>query len=151
MPSQPFRRAFLAKLKERDGGWGAILERIADGEGLRPIAADYGCSPSWLSWQMRKSPELSKLYAMARREGARALVEDALDKIDTVRVDRDEIAKVKLQVEHRRWLAEKYDRETFGDGPAVQVNVQSLGDLHLAAISTPRPPRALPSGSESSS
>lgn len=150
MASQPFRRAFLAKLKERDGGWGAILERIAAGESLRPIAADYGCSPSWLSWQMRNSAELDKLYKMARREGARALVEDALEKIDTVRVDRDEIAKVKLQVEHRRWMAEKYDRETFGDGPAVQVNVQSLGDLHLAAISTPRP-KALPSGSESSS
>jgi hypothetical protein len=50
--------------------------------------------------------------------------------------------KTRLQIESRRWLASRYDPETFADRPNVAVNVTIAG-LHMESLRR-RPVQALP-------
>ncbi len=47
--------------------------------------------------------------------------------------DRDAVAKARLQVETRKWVASARN-PIFGERPDVQVNVVNAGELHLAAL-----------------
>jgi hypothetical protein len=69
--------------------------------------------------------------ALARREGAAALVEQSVSIADDAPETAGGVSKAKLQVGTRQWLAEKADPEQFGS--RVQVAV-SLGQLHLDAM-----------------
>src|SRR3989454_10139308 len=113
MASQPFKRDFVTQVKAR-GGWSVIYDRIASGETLAAIAKDYGCSRSWLSRILNEDERRKELLQTAKREGAAAHVEEALRLVDESPVERDAIAKARLQAEHRRWMAGVYAREQFG-------------------------------------
>lgn len=132
MPGRPFLRAFRQKLKE-NGGWSVILDRKANGETLNAIAADYGCSYSWLSHQLNDDPTLRELYIAAKKESALRLAEDAMDIVDNAPVERDALTKAKLQADQRRWLASMYDREQFGEVKADGLTV-NIGELYISAL-----------------
>jgi hypothetical protein len=142
-----FKRAFFARVKEK-GGWQVILERIANGETFKQIAPDYGVSKSYVHRMIsRKSqPKLREAYERARRESAEAHAQKALEILDNVTPTRDEIAKARAQAEHRRWLAQAYDRDTFGPPQQNAQVTLNIASLHLDALRRAAPPRALPSG-----
>ncbi len=135
---RPFKRKMLELIRDR-GGFAPILERIAAGETLKSIAKDYGCSPSFMHYlcTFPHGSKRNELYREARRASATAHMEAALEIVDTVPLDRDAIARAKLQVEHRRVMAAAFDRELFGDtknGPAVVFNA---GELYMQALQSP--------------
>jgi hypothetical protein len=123
-----------------------VIERIAAGtDGLRVICADYGVSASrFMDW-IDKSPELAERYARAKRLQAELLAAEIVqiaDEADVqatyqgeeVRLDlsANAIARNRLRVDARKWVAAKLLPKVYGDKlaiggaddlPAVQQNV----------------------------
>lgn len=76
-------------------------------------------------------------YERVRREGAGALVDDALQVLEDAQPHEHSLAKAKAGV--RQWIAERVDRQTWGAQQAQAPTV--IGSLHLHAV-TARPPSA---------
>jgi len=152
MAGTPKKREVLARVKER-GGFGPIFDRVADGESLQAIATDYGCSRQTL-FGILNSKKLEPSLRGAYKRAAHAHVEKATELVDSVNPDgpngHTAIAKAKLQADHRKWLAEKLDREFFGEpksGVSVTVNVDELWLNAVKSVQKPAKIHAeLPSG-----
>lgn len=71
--------------------------------------------------------------AAARQRGAHALVEDAKHLVDNSPETREGIAKAGKQAEIRTWLAERFDRASFG-APKQQAAPVTVNILHLDAM-----------------
>ena len=138
MASRPKQRMWEAKIKEL-GGLTYLLERVAAGEPIRLIAQDVGCSRQWLNTWLRH-PKRREPYGAARRESADAHAELATEALENAPINRDAIALAREMANHRRWLASKYDRETYGDDAKVQINQQfNTGKMFIEAL-TYKPP-----------
>jgi hypothetical protein len=144
MPGQPKWNAFLAEVEKR-GGEDPILERVEAGETLKEIGLDYGVSRSTMYRWTAVTDERKARYQDARKIAAGALVEEAIEILDEASIDsKAGVQKAKAQADIRRWVAGRYDKETFGDdpkGPTVQVNI---GALHLDALRQHASPASLP-------
>ncbi len=134
MPGQPKLQA-LASAIEEAGGDDVIFDRIADGDYLTEVAAEWDVSSQLLRKWIKLSPERLKAYEAAKTASADALVEDAgriLDKASTV--SSQHIQKARAQSGFKTWLAGKRDREQYGDEQAaVNLNL-NLNSLHLDAL-----------------
>src|SRR6185503_19893390 len=76
----------------------------------------------------------SKRVFEARKEGASAMVDDALHIVDDAPPDRDSINKANVRAEMRVKVAGFIDREAWGDkGQQVNVQVNVVG-LHLESL-----------------
>jgi hypothetical protein len=112
----------------------AICDRLALGQTLKRICDD-GDMPERRTVQrwVDDMPEFCRMYARARLHGATALVEDVDERIvaclDAGAVDRDTAKAISLLVRelgaHRRWLAERYDRETFGPQQRIEIDARA--------------------------
>ena len=113
------------------GGLDPILERVADGDTIRTISLDLGCTRCALNDWLNEEPERRALYRAARAASAAALADAALDIADASR--ETGTSKARLQIETRQWLAGVYNREDFGVNkqPGVTVNI---GSLHLDSL-----------------
>jgi len=112
------------------GGFEAIISQVASGRTLSSIARELGVPRETLSNLMYRDEERGEALRAARARAADALVDDALDIADAA--DPTAIAKAKLQVETRQWIASKYNRAVYGSEKAqVEIN---LGSLHLDAL-----------------
>ncbi len=123
-----------------------VIERIAsETDGLRAICADYGVSASrFMDW-VDKSPELAERYARAKRLQAELLAAEIVAIADEVEVEAkyqgedikldlsaNTIARNRLRVDARKWVASKLLPKVYGDKlaiggaedlPPVQTNV----------------------------
>jgi hypothetical protein len=157
MAGNPFLRLVLQRVREK-GGWSPVLERVAAGESLTKIAATYECSRHSMYKLFHKNEKLWDLFVEARRESAMALAEEGTEILDELSrpnpdgsirvVTREDIALGRERVAQRRWLAQAYDRDTFGlQTPESGLNL-SVGALHLRVLMAPPTQPALPSGSQ---
>jgi hypothetical protein len=141
MASTAFTRAMLVRIKDA-GGWKALLDDVAEGKPFTRVADKYGISRSFLANYMRRNAKLKELLAEARKIAAHVYIERATEAIEDADANhafgREQIAKAKLQSDHYKWLASKYDREFFGDDKtATNVNLnlmQNFPDMHLQAL-----------------
>lgn len=137
----------LARIKAA-GGWSLVFERIGSGEALTDIAKTYDCSRHTMYKLLHKKEQLWNLFLEARRESAMALADEATEIVDglakKVDVTREDVALGKLRVEQRRWLAQAYDRETFGIQQQLPQQTLSIGELHLSVLQAPPTPKQLP-------
>jgi hypothetical protein len=77
----------------------------------------------------------------AREDGATALAEESLHIADNVLPDKDHVAKARLRIDQRNWLAERYNRRQFGQRPDVAITAQiNIANLHKSALNAPPPP-----------
>lgn len=82
----------------------------------RWLRSDKSSPPTrWDRWQYNKAIHAARL------------AEEALQ-------IADESEDAKLMVEHRRWLASKYDRDQFGKRAENSVTVVNVGDEFLSAL-----------------
>lgn len=157
MAGNPFLRLVLQRVREK-GGWSPVLERVAAGESLTKIAATYECSRHSMYKLFHKNEKLWDLFVEARRESAFALAEEGTKILDDLSepnpdgsikiVTREDIALARERVAQRRWLAQAYDRDTFGlQTPESGLNL-TVGALHLRVLMAPPTQPALPSGSQ---
>ena len=138
-PSEPMAgRPKLRKLEariEEEGGDDVILDRIATGEKMRLIAADYDCSPRLIYQWRDRSKERKAAWLDARKIAAHGMAEEAIDIVDEAKPTTSaEATMIKERAGNRKWLAELWNREEYGAGKQVlDVNL-NVGDLHLAAL-----------------
>lgn len=133
-----------------------ICDRIADGESLRAICRDekMPSKASVFLW-LTKHKEFSDQYARAREEQAESLADEIVqiaddglndtyvDENGNKRTDQDVIARSRLRVEARKWVASKLKPKKYGDFQRTESNVEmrvknatDLTDDQLAAIAT---------------
>lgn len=135
-----------AQDKLRAVGIDAICEKVAECTPLMDIAKEVGVSFASLSeWLSR--PEHIERYARAREAQADRHAEEILriaddGKSDTYidehgneRVDQEVVARSKLRVDARRWLASKMKPKVYGDKLELggQVGMSSLTNEQLIA------------------
>lgn len=110
----------------------AILARVSGHESLRAICADMGVPVStFLGW-VADSPELSEQYARAKRAQAELLALEIVQIADEVEVQAqykgedvtldlsaNAIARNRLRVDARKWVASKLLPKVYGDKLAI--------------------------------
>ena len=114
-----------------------ICVRIAEGESLRKICKDEKM-PSLVSvWKwLNNSEELVKQYTRAREEQAETFVDEILDIADENKddtsidengkliINQEVIARSRLRVDSRKWIASKLKPKRFGDYTKIQAEVK---------------------------
>jgi len=128
MPGQPIFAALEQRLNQAGD---EPFQLIADGRSMREVAAHFGTSRTqlyrWISGHEGRKAALAR----ARRFAAVSHVDDALAGLDAATTPAEaQIARERATM--RRWMAERWDRETFGvqtEAPTVNIN-----QLHLALL-----------------
>lgn len=131
-----------------------ICDRIADGESLRKICRDEDMpvTSSVCKW-LNEQPAFAEQYARAREVQADTMADDILSIADdglndtyldgdgNKRTDQDVIARSRLRVDARKWLASKMAPKKYGDKVQTEItgslSVRSAKDYtddELAAI-----------------
>ena len=114
-----------------------ICVRIAEGESLRKICKDEKM-PSLVSvWRwLNESETLSKQYTRAREEQAETFVDEILEIADENKddtsidengkliINQEVIARSRLRVDSRKWIASKLKPKRFGDYTKIQAEVK---------------------------
>lgn len=100
-----------------------MLSKLEPTMGFVSMATFY----RWLQQDKSGSPTRWERWTFHKAVHAARLAEEAL-KI------ADDSEDVKLMVEHRRWLASKYDKQNFGKQSETTVNVVNVGDEFLSAL-----------------
>lgn len=110
----------------------AICERIAQGQSLRAILLDDAmpASSTVFKW-LNDIPAFAEQYARAREAQADVLFDEILTIADdgrndsytddegNVRTDHDVIARSRLRVDARKWMAGKLRPKKYGDKLAI--------------------------------
>lgn len=107
-----------------------ICELIASGMSLRTVCSQEGMPSAvtvckWLS----ENEEFSKQYARAREEQAVSFADEIIQIADSVEPDSAAVAKAKLQIDSRKWLAARMAPKKYGD----KVEQQITGNLAIQA------------------
>jgi len=114
-----------------------ICEKIANGESLRKICKDDKMPNLTSVWKwLNNKEELSKQYARAREEQAETFVDEILDIADNTKddtfidedgkliINQEVIARSRLRVDARKWVASKLKPKKFGDYTKVQAEIK---------------------------
>lgn len=127
----------VEKRQKLDAARDDILEAVENGERINAIARAYGCDRRDLSYWRSSTPGLQADWDEAMEASSDALVESALDDLDSVR-HLESMAKVtaaRNAAEAKRWLAGRRAKR-YDDRPNVHVgdNITNIGQLHLNAL-----------------
>jgi hypothetical protein len=152
LPGRPRQRAVHAELlrlaREKLGDGATTLDfaeaYCAEGGNLSQLARDLTASMGIgavgretvrlaVYQDEAEAGEAEARLKSARARGSHALIEESQDLADTALVNRDAIAKVKLQTDIRARMAKAYDRDTWGDSPSIALQINA-GSLHLDAL-----------------
>lgn len=115
-----------------DFGEDALLDLVEQGMTTREIYELFGCSNRVFYYWLDQAEGRRQRFADARKVYAETLDKEGLDIADNVPVDKEHIAKAKLQIEQRRHVASIHDRSRQQrDQAGVVVNI---GSLHLQAV-----------------
>ena len=143
MKAKPRTKA-QSKLDEL--GIDGICALTADCVPMRHIAADIGVSWHALSDYINASDERKEQYARAREAQADKFAEDIIkiaddgtrdtyvDENGNERTDQDVIARSRLRVDARKWLAGKMAPKKYGDKIAAEITGADGGPLEFTAI-----------------
>jgi AcrR family transcriptional regulator len=104
----------------------AVWDALAAGATLSDIAERVGVSYRTLTRWLATTEERKDLYRQARKMAAGRLAEDTLGISDGA--TQQDVQVARLRVDTRRWLASRYDPDTFGERqvPTVAINLQQL-------------------------
>ena len=114
-----------------------ICVRIANGESLRKICKDDKMPNITTVWHWLNNNEaLDKQYTRAREEQAETFVDEILDIADESKddtsidengkliINQEVIARSRLRVDSRKWIASKLKPKRFGDYTKIQAEVK---------------------------
>lgn len=143
MPGFPIYNRFVAAVAA-DGGPDAFLDYISRGGTVKEWAERYRVSPR-LVYTWIERTDMRDSFRAARRASADSLVADGLRRVDAVGEGSSPaaVAAARAQAEYRRWLAGRYDPDTYSDThTAPQVHV-SINAIHLRALQASATPPAV--------
>lgn len=110
-----------------------VVARIVDGEhpeSLKDIARDWRIPYTRLAQWIVEDGERARRYSDALRFVAETFVHEAVPIADAAIAERDAVAKAKLQIDARKWVASKWDRSKYGES----TEVKHTGTVSLVAI-----------------
>jgi hypothetical protein len=134
----------IAQAKLDSFGIDLLCERVADCVPQRTIAAEIGVSWATMVKWIDALPKRIEQYAHAREAQADKLAEDLLkiaddgandtylDEDGNKRTDQDVIARSRLRVDARKWLAGKMAPKKYGD--KVEVDQKISGSIEITGI-----------------
>lgn len=142
------RRA-IVELGEEATPLDYVIERIAAGTSLKELTEELNATSPYQFYPAqvkavcgeyaRDESELEERFRGARAIAAELFVEESKSLADNVIPTKEHVAKAKLQISTRQWIAERYNRDAFGQ-PKQQVSI-SIGSLHLDSLRKAPPPR----------
>lgn len=124
----------------------AICERLADGESLRAICAEDGMPGKSTVFQwLAAHKEFADQYTRARETQADTLFDEILSIADDGRNDtyqaengeatnHDVIARSRLRVDARKWMAGKLRPKVYGDKVQTELSGPDGGAVRFEAI-----------------
>ena len=132
------RLAELYGTQDDRTGEDAFLERVADGETIKSIVADFGVSRGlFYSWVKSGGEAREEKFRAARILSADAMVDDGLEILDALQdltmLSNAEVSAATSRANYRRWLATVRNREEYGEKAGVNVNL-TINQLHLDAL-----------------
>jgi hypothetical protein len=153
MAGQPLKRKLIEELERQAaemseehgeplGPLDVIHDWIAAGRTMRDLTIEVGkkvghklsASSGILTTWVNSTPEGRAMLAQARKIAASALAEETVDILENADETKEALTKAKLRAENNRWLASKYDRETYGESaPQVALSFD-IGQLHIDAM-----------------
>lgn len=101
-----------------------ICSELAIGKSLRTVCEpdDMPSVKTIFNW-FRAYPDFLQQYTRAKQEAADSMVDEMQYLADNVERDKDAIAKARLQVDTRKWIASKLKPKAYGD----KLDVESGG------------------------
>lgn len=139
MVAELTRRA-IAELGEDAGPLDYAEMWVASGNTILALANDLSATLSVTFLREQVTRYLHSIegaeerLTRARTRSARGLAEEALDIVDKASAEsREALTKAKMQADVRHWMAERYDRDAFGQKQQTNVAI-SLNVLHLDAL-----------------
>ena len=126
------RRVLNQFLHANGGEQEAVFDKVASGIGIDEICKEIGVSRTLFYRWLKEAPERSVALARARADAADSLVEMAMALPDAADTALD-MKRAELKGKTLLWTAGKWNREVYGDSPAVQINI-SAGEAHLSAL-----------------
>lgn len=97
-----------------------VVKRIAEGEGMRAICADIGCSPgSVIGWVTSNIEDFSERYAQACISRANLWAEEIISIADC---NVEDPQRSRLMVDTRKWLLAKVLPKLYGDKLQTQIS-----------------------------
>lgn len=135
-----------AKSKLDAFGMDEICAKTADCVPMRTIAAEIGVSWATFADYISATPERIEQYARAREAQADKLAEDILaiaddgmsdtytDENGNERTNQEVIARSRLRVDARKWLAGKMAPKKYGDKLDVEANVTGTVIIQASPI-----------------
>lgn len=104
-----------------------ICAELAQGKSIRTVCAMDGMPSvaTIFNW-IHTNPTFLEQYTRAKEESADALVDEMQHLSDTVEPDKNAVAKARLQVETRKWIASKLKPKKYGDKLDVESGGQPL-------------------------
>lgn len=127
-------------------GMEEICARTADCIPMRTIAAEIGVSWHALSDYINASDERREQYARAREAQADKFAEDIIhisddgsrdtyiDENGNTRTDQEVIARSRLRVDARKWLASKMAPKKYGDKLSAEITGADGGPIEFTEI-----------------
>ena len=130
-----------------DGLLASILDRVANGESLSSVcdADDMPSRKSFFQW-VKDRPEIQAQYEFAIQMRADKLAEDILaiaddgmsdtytDENGNERTNQEVIARSRLRVDARKWLAGKMAPKKYGDKLDVEANLTGTVVIQASAL-----------------
>ena len=152
MPSRPHLQNLSAQIADL-GGEDWVFDQIAAAEPMKDIAGHF-TNPETnqpysrqmvYAWIHAGGPERERKWEDAKEVAAHIYAEQAGEVLDESRaITSAEASLVKARSEYRKWLAQKFNRKTYGDDKAgVDINL-NIGQLHLDALRAANGAPALP-------
>lgn len=121
-----------------------ICEQIAQGNSLRSICErdDMPAISSVLLW-VTKHTKFSEQYARAREAQADYYADELIEIADTVLKDNEgkvfddptAVARAKLRIETRKWVASKLKSKSYGDKVTQEITGKDGGAIQYSDIS----------------
>lgn len=133
-----------------------ICDEIAAGRTLPSILRDEGMPDMrWVFTQIKGDESFYQSYTRAREartelwaEGLIEIADDGrndtyVDEDGIQRVDHDHVARSRLRVDTRKWLASKLLPKTYGDKVTTEVTGSDGGPVQVAVVELPALKQAL--------
>jgi hypothetical protein len=112
-----------------------ILDRVAQGDMLREIAADYGCVPQTVSMFILRHVE-PDVWNEVKEQSIHARLEKSAEAMETA-PDQLELARARESARLWMWRAEREHPHRWGSKPstAVQINGQDGMSVQIVSYS----------------
>ena len=136
MAGKPIQRAAaqkLAKLGENEV-FDAYLDQRSVPRMLKSLVPKVGKISKGMFYEwLHADPDRWSRWQENKKTLAHELTEESLILSDDAADDPSSVPGARLQVETRRWIASRYDRETYGKTPSTVIGINIGGDV-LAAL-----------------